>query len=442
MFRSLLWRPRWPIAPIAAYLLLRGGSAGLFSLMFTLNLVYQATVVGLSPLQLVLVGTLLEVVSFLFEVPTGIVADLYSRRLSVIIGCALIGAGFTLEGSIPTFAAVLACQVLWGIGYTFTSGASEAWVTDEVGEAQMAPVFLRGTQVALVATIAGIVLSGALGLVSVQLPVLLGGIGFMILAVVLLLVMPERNFHRTPAGERSTFSHMAGTFRDGFGLARRRVVVRSLLLITFVIGLASEAFDRLWTVHILDNHRFPALFGGGSDSPALWFAIIALAGTVISLVVSELVKRVSPRAIDQLHPNRLLAFLSGLQVLGLVFFVLAGSLWMALGSLWFKSAAQTISGPVEAAWINRHLESRLRATVLSMQGQGNAIGQVIGGPVLGGVGSGLGVRAALIASALVLSPVVWLYGRIGEETAATDDHPHVRSATGSASSSAPGSAVR
>jgi len=440
MFTSLLWRPRWPIAPIPAYLLLRGSSAGLFSLMFTLNLVYQATVVGLSPLQLVLVGTLLEAVSFLFEVPTGIVADLYSRRLSVIIGCALIGAGFTLEGSIPTFEAVLACQVLWGIGYTFTSGASEAWITDEVGETHMAPVFLRGTQAALAATIAGIVLSGAIGLVSVRLPVVLGGIGFMILAGVLLLVMPERNFHRTAVGERSTFSHMAVTFRDGLALARRRAVVRSLLLITFVIGLASEAFDRLWTVHILDSHRFPAL--AGSDSPAVWFAIIALAGTVISLVVSELVKRISPQVIDQLHPNRLLAFLSGLQVLGLMFFVLAGSLWMAMGSLWLKSAARTISGPVEAAWINRHLESRLRATVLSMQGQGNAIGQVIGGPVLGGIGSGLGVRAALIASALVFSPVVWLYGRISEETETTADHPNARSATGSASGSASGSAVQ
>ncbi|MDQ3540372.1 MAG: MFS transporter, partial [Chloroflexota bacterium] len=245
MLTSLIWRPRWPISPIPAYLLLSGGSAGLFSLMFTLNLVYQATVVGLSPFQLVLVGTVLEAVCFLFEVPTGIVADLYSRRLSVIFGFALIGTGFTLEGSVPTFAAVLACQVLWGIGFTFTSGAEEAWVTDEMGEEQMAPVFLRGTQVGLVATVAGILLSGAFGLVSVRLPVVLGGIGFMVLAVVLLLVMPEDNFHRTPAGERSTFSQMATTFREGFALARRRVVVRSILLVTFVIGLASEAFDRL-----------------------------------------------------------------------------------------------------------------------------------------------------------------------------------------------------
>lgn len=421
MLTSLLWRPRWPIAPIPAYLLLRGGSAGLFSLIFTLNLVYQATIVGLSPFQLVLVGTVLEAVCFLFEVPTGIVADLYSRRLSVIIGYVLIGAGFMLEGSIPALAAVIASQVLWGIGFTFTSGAEEAWVTDETGEAQMAPVFLRGTQIGLAATIAGIVLSGALGVVSVRLPIVIGGVGFLVLAVVLLLVMPENTFHRVPQGERSTFSHMAETFREGVGLARRRPVVRSLLLITFVIGLASEAFDRLWTVHILDRYPFPELFG--TSSPAPWFALIALAGTIVSLAASELVKRLSPRTMDQLHPNRMLAFLSGFQVLGVVVFVFAGSVWIALGALWAKNAARTISGPVQAAWINRHLDTRLRATVLSMQGQGDAIGQVIGGPALGVIGSGFGVRTALVASALVMSPVIWLYGKIGDDDGLSDAKP-------------------
>jgi hypothetical protein len=72
------------------------------------------------------VGTTLEGCIFLFEVPTGVVADVYSRRLSIIIGFFLIGAGFIVEGSFPVFGAVLLSQVFWGIGYTFTSGATES----------------------------------------------------------------------------------------------------------------------------------------------------------------------------------------------------------------------------------------------------------------------------------------------------------------------------
>ncbi|HEY4722459.1 MAG TPA: MFS transporter, partial [Anaerolineae bacterium] len=109
-------------------------TSSLFSTMvFTVSMIYQVTIVGLNPLQLVLVGTVLEASAFLFEIPTGVVADVYSRRLSIIIGWFLIGAGFVLEGLVPRFEAILLAQVLWGLGYTFTSGATEAWIADEVG---------------------------------------------------------------------------------------------------------------------------------------------------------------------------------------------------------------------------------------------------------------------------------------------------------------------
>ena len=62
---------------------------------------------GLDPLQLVLVGTTLEATAFVCEIPTGVVADVYGRRLSVIIGLLLIAFGFLLEGLVPQFAAVL-----------------------------------------------------------------------------------------------------------------------------------------------------------------------------------------------------------------------------------------------------------------------------------------------------------------------------------------------
>ncbi len=75
----------------------------IFSLVLAANQLYRVQTVGLNPLQLVLVGTVLEVTAFIFEIPTGIVADLYSRRLSVIIGTFLFGIGFLAEASVPVF---------------------------------------------------------------------------------------------------------------------------------------------------------------------------------------------------------------------------------------------------------------------------------------------------------------------------------------------------
>src|SRR5512136_3456728 len=125
------------------YLMMEGATALLMTMIFTASSIYQVSMVGLSALQLVLVGTTLEAAAFIFEVPTGVVADVYSRRLSVIIGMFLIGLGFIVEGSFPLFLPILLAQVLWGLGYTFTSGATQAWITDEIGEAAAGKAFLR-----------------------------------------------------------------------------------------------------------------------------------------------------------------------------------------------------------------------------------------------------------------------------------------------------------
>jgi DHA3 family tetracycline resistance protein-like MFS transporter len=107
------------------YLVHRFAFTFAFMLAATLNMVWQAST-GLTPLELVLVGTVLEATAFLMEIPTGIVADVYSRRLSVIVGVVLYGVGWTIEGAIPAFWAFLLSQVLWGTGATFLSGAHAA----------------------------------------------------------------------------------------------------------------------------------------------------------------------------------------------------------------------------------------------------------------------------------------------------------------------------
>ena len=130
----------------------------------------------MTPLQLVLVGTVMELTIFVFEVPTGVVADVYSRRLSIVIGNVVMGLGLVLAGAVPQVWAVLAGWSVWGFGYTFTSGATEAWLADEVGSGNVRPYYLRGAQVGRIAALAGIGLSVVLALRSLWLPVVAGGV--------------------------------------------------------------------------------------------------------------------------------------------------------------------------------------------------------------------------------------------------------------------------
>ncbi|TYP54228.1 MFS transporter [Thermosediminibacter litoriperuensis] len=85
------------------YLIYSGAPAFFFSLAFTVSQIYRIDMLHLNPFQLVLVGTALEISCFIFEIPTGIVADMRSRKLSVIIGLILMGIAFVIEGTIPLF---------------------------------------------------------------------------------------------------------------------------------------------------------------------------------------------------------------------------------------------------------------------------------------------------------------------------------------------------
>ena len=170
------------------YLLFRFVFSLVFSMATVLSAVYHLEVVRLNAFQLVLVGTVLETSCFLFEIPTGVVADLYSRRRSVLIGMFLYGLGFLMEGTLPWFATVLLAQVVWGCGDTFITGALEAWIASEENGKPMDKVFLRGGQLDSFGQILG---GPIVGLVAQQVSVPWGLICTAFLLLPALFMVPE-----------------------------------------------------------------------------------------------------------------------------------------------------------------------------------------------------------------------------------------------------------
>lgn len=391
----------------AVFLLLEGATALFYGLIFTVNMVYQVTVVKLDPFQLVLMGTTLEAVIFLFEVPTGIVADLYSRRLSILIGLILIGLGFMLEGAFPAFLPVLLAQVLWGLGATFTSGATQAWIADEVGEERAAQAFVRGAQIGSIGGLLGIAGSVVLGSMNIQLPIVAGGAAFVVLAGLLALFMPETGFVPTPRDERSTAHDMVRTFREGARLVRRRSILLTFLGIAAITGLFSEGFDRLWTPHVIQNLGLPAV---GGLTVVVWFGLFRVVSMLIGLAATELVRWQIDVNSNRAVGRALIVFAGGMSA-SLIAFALAPTFAAGMAAYFIMVTLRHVSGPLEQAWLNRNIESGVRATMFSMAGQVNAIGQIAGGPVIGLVGARVSLRAALTASGLMLAPITLLYGR-------------------------------
>lgn len=396
---------RWPAYP--TYLLTQGVFSIFFTMMSMISAIYRVESAGLNPLQLVLVGTVIEATVFVFEVPTGIVADLYSRRLSVVIGYFLIGFGFILEGAIPLFATILLAQVIWGLGATFTSGAEDAWLADEMGESRLTGVYLRGSQFSLAGTFVGIFISVGLGLIALNLPILIGGVLIVCLAIFLALFMPETGFSPTPMPERTTWQKMGSTFRSGVDLVRGRAILQIMMVIALVYGLSSEGLDRLWEAHLLTNFTFPTI---GNLEPVIWFGLINLVQIILVILATEFVRR-RLNVEDPQTMVRVLLVTTVLIVASLIVFGLAVSFAMAIAAVWSVAIFRRTSAPLYSAWLNKGLKPELRATIISMRGQLDAIGQFIGGPIIGVVALGLGLRAAFVGVGLMLLPAIWLYGR-------------------------------
>jgi DHA3 family tetracycline resistance protein-like MFS transporter len=386
-------------------------AAGSFSFMMVLTAagLFMIQVAHLDALQLVLVGTTLELSAFLFEVPTGVLADTVSRRLSVIVGTALIGLGLIVWGAWPLFGTILIGQVLWGIGSTFTSGATEAWISDETGNLETGRIYIRGAQLGWLAGALGIVgsvpLAAAWGL---QAPILAGGFGYLLTALALVFVMPERRWSPVPRQGRSMVRSMGDTLRRAAATVRLVPALLTILAISFVAGAGSEAFDRLRELHILSNFALPA----NPQLPVIaWFAIINLVSLVASIAAVEIARR---RIDTETHLGaaRTLLVLHVILIGMVVAFALAVSFEMAALSYLVTRIVRRVAMPIASAWINLGLSSDVRATVHSLNSQADALGQIAGGPLLGWLAVAAGsTRPAMLAVAVILAPSLYLYLR-------------------------------
>jgi MFS transporter, DHA3 family, tetracycline resistance protein len=393
------------LRPYPIYLGIKGFSALFVTMWATVASVYRIEVVGLDPLRLVLLGTALEVAVFLFEVPTGVFADTFGRRRSVIVGCLLMGSGFVLEGAIPEFVTVLVAQAVWGVGYTFISGALEAWIADEDPGRDLGNVYLRGEQADYLGSFVGIPSGVLLGLVALNVPLVIGGALTIALGFALVFAMPERRFRPVPQEGCSSIGHAAATARGGVRLVRSRPVLLILLSAALFTGMSEEGFDRLNPKQFLDVVGLPNI---GGPEPVVWFGIIGAGGLALSYLAAGVVAR----ALDVGDPAvaaRLLLVLDFLTIAGMLAFALAGGFALALGAFWFATLVRRVAEPVYLTWLNEGLDPSVRATVISMSSQSGALGEASAGPIVGAIGNVFGVRQALTAAALILSPTLLLY---------------------------------
>lgn len=387
------------------YLLFSAITAMCFSLVATVMIVYHIEIVHLNPLQLILVGTTLELACFIFEIPTGIVADVYSRKLSIVIGGVLTGVGFILEGSISSFIFVLVAQIVWGLGSTFISGSLEAWIAEEEKNKDLDEIYIKGAQAGQIGAFIGIVLSTVIANFSERLPIIVSGVLFIILALFLWLYMPENNFKPSAPGDLNTFKKMVYTFKSGLKFVKSKSIIMILLAVTLFYGLSSEGYDRLSNAHFLQDTTLPKL---GNLSSVTWFGIFGILGMILSFIVMHFMAK-NLKNEDNRKNGKLLLCINILYISSMLIFALTRNFSLMLIAYLATNTFRIINKPIFSAWLNGHIDDNSRATVLSINGQMNSLGQILGGPIIGIIATNISVSIGIVCTSLLVAPVLVLY---------------------------------
>ncbi|MEM1436920.1 MAG: MFS transporter [Pseudomonadota bacterium] len=369
-------------------------------LVTSLYLVLEA---GLSPFELVMLGTAQGLTVLLAEVPAGVFADAISRKGSLLIAHALMGLGMVSTALVLSFPALMVTQMIWGLSWTFSSGADVAWLTDELNApARARRALIRAAQWGQAGAVLGLLGLGALAWASsLATAMIVAGIGMWLLGLAVLLAFPETRFQRAAPGR--VLATAQRTFGEGLQTVRRERVLVFVLLGTLLVNGADEAFVRLQGKQLL------TLGAPDAAAPVVWFTVIAVLALFLSLAALEGVQRYLQRTRRYASAYRAAVLLTALALLGFALAPTFGS--AAIAVLLATGAGMVPVRTVSELWANEHATDEVRATVQSLLTFSENLGEVTLGFLLALLAAAAGIPAAMVAAAGLCLLVVALIGR-------------------------------
>lgn len=352
----------------------------------------------------------------LFEVPTGVVADAWGRKASYVIGTLTLlvsTALYLLMWQIKApFLGWAITSMLLGLGFTFFSGATEAWLVDALKfndyEEDLDPVFARGQIVAGAAMLSGSVAGGYIAqIANLGVPYILRASMLGITFIFAMIFMKDQGF--SPEKGVSTGAQIRRILKASVDNGLRNRPVRWIMLMApFTAGVSFYAFYAMQP-YLLELYGESGAYGVAG----LAAAVIAGAQIVGGILASQVRKLFSRRT----HAIILTTVLSALMLAAIG---LTSSFWVAVIVLVVWAMAFASVTPIRQAYLNGLIPSSQRATVLSFDSLIGSTGGVIAQPALGRAADASGYAVTYLISAVVQFLAVPFAALARRENAASD----------------------
>lgn len=392
------------------------------SLIWGINTIFLLDA-GLNNLQAFAANAFFTAGMVLFEVPTGVVADLKGRRTSFLLGTLTLAVSTFLYLLLWYWAAPFwawaGTSVLLGLGFTFFSGAVEAWLVDAMTHkgytGKMEAVFGKGQIMTGIGMLAGSIGGGFIAqATNLGVPYILRTIILVFTFVLAFLIMRDVGFR--PAKGESTLKEIKKILKSSIDHGLRNPPVRWIMLSApLVAGVSFYGFYALQP-YLLELWGDTQAYGIAGLAAAI-LALAQVAGGSLAPYTRRFFTRRTSILLAGIICSTLL--ITGMGILTNFWAVII------LVALWGLLEAAII--PVRQAYLNGLIPSQQRATLLSFDSLLGSSGGVVTQPILGKAADAWSYPASYVLSggihALAI-PVMWLARRVAN-TAQAKESDHI-----------------
>jgi len=357
---------------------------------------------GLNQFEINSVLATFFIVVFLTDVPTGAFADARGRRRSFVIGAIFRVISWIIYFSAHRFPVFLLAETIDGIGTTFCNGAIDAWGVDALDDAGFEGLkdhlFSRLSQLSSLGLMGSAIIGGYVANVNIAWPWILGAVGYAISAITGAILMHDEKPRAVRVDFRAIPMQVGGRVRDGLRLG---FGIRPVVMLSAAGAITLAAWAPYWL-------EWPLFFHDRYAAGVWIVGWIYSLFTMGRMIGAEIVVRIAADEVRRARRVTMLVICSG------ALLIAAGRLGdranFALAVLFVLNVIAGVSAPLIASWLNEHIPSEQRATLLSFsstfQTLGGSVGLLAGGYVadVGGIPIGWQM-AGLIA--LCAAPFYW-----------------------------------
>ncbi|MEI6528413.1 MAG: MFS transporter [bacterium] len=357
---------------------------------------------GLDELQVNLVNVAFFITIFLFEIPTGIFADVFGRKKSFVMACFIFTISNLIYATSHSFWGFVTAEIIGAIAATFSSGAFQAWFVDRLKHyghnEKLNDVLVIEQWASCGAGALCAVAGGAMADYYLPLPWIAGSVAFFMTGIIAVFAMREEAFVKTSHSWRSALVKMKDTAVMSYRFARKDKAFKFILLAGMVLAFSLMAPNMEWQT--IFHFKTPKnLYNGLIMAGVL--AFIMLGGIASKWLVKKVTNEQVAITISQI-------------VIGIfiILSVSSGYVPVVIGFFLAHEAGRGMYGPIKNAYLNDTIPGAERATLLSVESMTSNLSGALGLVTSGAIAKYFGIPAAWIVSGGLLIVLTIILNRV------------------------------